>query len=69
MVACRGGHTTSAYEQNTQQTPGNGRNVSLHAGHRYAYTQASVGIVARLASPQCGHVIVASVTTGRMGPG
>jgi hypothetical protein len=32
-AACFGGQTWSLYEQNTQQSPGNGRNVVPHPLH------------------------------------
>jgi hypothetical protein len=54
---CTGGQGTVPYEQNTQQSPGFGRITVLQAVHAQKYTQASVGIGASRAVPQCGHVI------------
>jgi hypothetical protein len=55
-----GGHGTSPYEQNTQQSPGCGFSSTPHAGHSQKNWQASVGMRALVAEPHSGQVSVLS---------
>jgi hypothetical protein len=65
---CFGGHTWSAYEQKTQQSPRSGRIHAAQAGHVQKNWQAFVGISSRVATPHSGHVIDATVITAGMPP-
>jgi hypothetical protein len=53
-----GGQGTVPYEQNTQQSPGFGLSSVWHAGHRWKYWQAFVGIVSVVVPLQDGHFSV-----------
>jgi hypothetical protein len=53
-------HFRSAYEQNTQQSPGLGFSMIPQARHSYKKTHRSVGIVSLAVCPQAGQVIVAT---------
>lgn len=50
----------SPYEQNTQQSPGSGFSTAPQDGQSQKNWQASVGMSARVAVPQSGHVMVLS---------
>lgn len=54
----------SAYEQNTQQSPCNGRKTAPQAGHSQKNWQASRGMRAYVADPHDGHAIMHSYRTG-----
>lgn len=56
----------SAYEQNTQQSPGTGFRSEPQAGHSQKNWQASRGMRARVADPHAGQVIVPSYRTARV---
>jgi hypothetical protein len=60
----RGGQGVSPNEQNTQQSPGFGRNSVLHPTHSKKYKQALVGISSTETCPHCGHVILPLRLTG-----
>lgn len=53
----------SAYEQNTQQSPGTGLRNAPQVGHSQKNWQASRGMRACVADPHAGQVIVASYRT------
>jgi len=51
-----GGHTTSPYEQKTQQPPASGRRVAPHAGQDQKNRQRPVGISTGVSVLHSGHV-------------
>lgn len=59
-AACTGGHGTSPYEQNTQQSPDFGFNSVPQAGHCQKCWHALTGMAVRVATAHCGQVIVLS---------
>lgn len=62
------GQGRSAYEQNTQQSPGLGFRTVLQPGHSWKNMQRSVGMVSDVACPQTGQVITALSSTRMMMP-
>lgn len=52
--ACLGGHGVSAYEQNTQQSPGLGRRRVPHDTQSWMYTQALTGMTSSVSARHTG---------------
>jgi len=64
-----GGHGTSPYEQNTQQSPVLGRSITPQPAHSWKNTQAFSGMDSTLRCPQSGHVSVHRRTAVSAGVG